>query len=958
MKTKQTILTVIALASVILCALSQNTLAQNLEARISTREAYVGMPVILQLTIENASNYNEPVIPEIDGCDVRMDGAPSQSSQIMIINGRRTETRSIVLQYSITPRRPGTFEIPALNVNLDGKNRTTQAIKFVATKSEIGDLMFVEIICGKSKVFVGQPLDLTLKIWLKPFRDLEKKITLSEGNMWQMISEQTAWGSFADRLRELAENNQRPGGKEVLRDDGTGTERSYYLYEINATVYPKRPGKIDADDVQIVVNYPTALGKSPDPFDRFFDDSPFGGNSPLSRMMDNDFFSSRFGNRLSITSVRPIVGNATVDTTEVIPVPTDGRPFDYRGAVGRYKIMTQATPNSVSAGDPITLNIGIAGTGPMELVQAPPLAELTSLTRDFKVADQSLAGFVQGDAKVFSTTIRPRVEGITHIPPIPFSFFDPDTEKFETVMSEPIAISVTKAESLSLDSIVGKSRSAEATDNEASAVANGPKPNFTNSDSADLLISQIAPGDSNWWWPFVFVPPIVWIATLVSRNRNAIAIRLPSFRSPAQQCLLLIDRATENEAIASAMTRYISRRTRQPCNDCSRAVGALRSSGLYQVAAEVESMFQSIERQGFAGESSSLNDYQRTARDLVAQIETAIGSIRKAMVRRSTSTKTNRSTIQRTSMMLLGVIFVGSASCGFASDKLQDQAAMSTSTKPDAEAKAPAINDTVQLSDSQCQTILKEASELYAHGLGVATTDTVEAKDSFKAAAEKYQLLVDSGIHNSRLYLNLGNAWLQSGLTGRAIANYERALKLDPYNATIDTNLEFANALVVNAEPATKTAANNAVTNVTSLNSLGARIWSWNETFVDFVGLGMIRWTLVLTSMLFWGLLIARTSGYRFPAWQLAAVPLLLLFFSLGSICLWETQSHAEFNGVVIADYVMLHSGDGEQFDKVFSIDDAQGHRVEILVSRGEWLQIKTVHGHIGWVAEKGIERL
>ncbi|MEZ6081427.1 MAG: hypothetical protein R3C56_38885 [Pirellulaceae bacterium] len=73
-------------------------------------------------------------------------------------------------------------------------------------------------------------------------------------------------GWFCRHMQELAENGQRPGGQEVLRDNGQGEQRSYYLYEIPATVYPKRPGKIDADDVQIVVNYPTKLGQSRSPF--------------------------------------------------------------------------------------------------------------------------------------------------------------------------------------------------------------------------------------------------------------------------------------------------------------------------------------------------------------------------------------------------------------------------------------------------------------------------------------------------------------------------------------------------------------------------------------------------------------------------------------------------------------------------------------------------------------------
>ena len=112
-------------------------------------------------------------------------------------------------------------------------------------------------------------------------------------------------------------------------------------------------------------------------------------------------------------------------------------------------------PTSVKAGDPITLQIGITGDGPMNLVQAPPLVVLPQLTADFKVTSEPLAGIVEGDAKLFTASIRPRHAGITQIPAIPLSFFDPSTEKFVTVKSEPIAITVAEADRLALGSIVG-----------------------------------------------------------------------------------------------------------------------------------------------------------------------------------------------------------------------------------------------------------------------------------------------------------------------------------------------------------------------------------------------------------------------------------------------------------------------------------------------------------------------
>lgn len=219
--------------------------------------------------------------------------------------------------------------------------------------------------------------------------------------------------------------------------------------------------------------------------------------------MGNDFFSSSFGNRLAVTSTRPITGDAKVDSTEVQPVPTTGRPADYRGAVGRYNIVTQATPTAVNAGDSITLNIGIEGTGPMELVQAPPLSELPFLTADFKVADQSLAGFVQDTTKLFSTTIRPRHEGITQIPAIPFSFFDPDTGHYETAMSDPISITVEKSESLSLDAIVGKQRSNAGSPPDVPLASRQIGPEFTNDSSVAALLPQSPTSFGAWWWFFV-----------------------------------------------------------------------------------------------------------------------------------------------------------------------------------------------------------------------------------------------------------------------------------------------------------------------------------------------------------------------------------------------------------------------------------------------------------------------
>ncbi len=186
------------------------------------------------------------------------------------------------MSYSIKVLRAGSFEIPPLKFSVDGQHLERQIPSFIASNSETGDLLFAELEGQKDRVFVGQPLDMTLKIYIKPYRDRENNVTLSEGNMWQLLSDDTEWGSFSERMRKLDENNQRPGGREVLRNDLQGHRGAYYMYEIDAKIYPKRAGKIDADDVKIVVNYPTALGKPRDPIQSLFGDRAFGGSLVLA----------------------------------------------------------------------------------------------------------------------------------------------------------------------------------------------------------------------------------------------------------------------------------------------------------------------------------------------------------------------------------------------------------------------------------------------------------------------------------------------------------------------------------------------------------------------------------------------------------------------------------------------------------------------------------------------------
>ncbi len=923
--------------TIVLCAV---TSAADVDVRLSSREAYVGSPIVLQIQISNANSFEQPSIPDIDGCEVRAAGAPAQSSQITIINGKRSESRSVTMQYLLIPRREGTFRIPPMSVKVDGKNVGVQEQSFVATTSETGDLLFVDIEGSKEKVFVGEPLELTLKIWIKPFRDTKSGLTLSEGAMWSLLSESTSWGSFADRMNEMAANRQRPGGQEVLRDDGNGSERAYYLYQIHATVYPKRTGKIDASDVQIVVDYPTAVGRSRSPFGSMFDDDSFGGGSVISRMLNDDGFGPSSGGRMAVKATRPIVGEISVDATEVLSVPLEGRPADYRGAVGKYQIVTHANPTTVDAGDPITLNIGIAGNGPMELVQAPPLSEQVDLTKDFKVADDSLAGFVKNDTKVFSTTIRPRQAGKMKIPPIRLSFFDPEIQKFQTVFSEPIEITVNESETLALDAIV--STSPGSSQNGEGRTNDGVLPNFTNCSGEDVLLSQVTQRRVEWWWGFVLVPPIIFLLSLIVKIGTAFIGGLVSSQTEKSKCLSTIKSAGAPETISAAVVAFVLSRggARKKWSSLSggaaagdlsspidssteremretEAIGRLRVAGLYHIANDVESFLVKCH-------SEDVKSLMRSAVELIQRVDAALHVIPRNMVK--TKLQKNAAwNVSTTTRLLVGIVAIASsATVAIAQDN--------------ADASAP---QSLQLSLSSAKILLAEATEAYNLGMTRQTTDVADAKEAFLSSSKKYQMLVDSGISNWQLYTNLGNAYLQSGELGRAIANYEKALHLEPTNSQAEKNLALADSKVVNNH-----ARENSASNVSTFNRL----------FLDTVGANSMKVMVAVTSIIFWGLCAVRIFWRAFPVGKYAVVALALLLLSLGSLVLNERGAPTRLNSVIVANDVILHEGDGEQFANVMKMEASQGIRVEQLATRGQWVQIQTEDGKKGWIHARDIE--
>lgn len=875
----------IAVGAIVIGVAARPSHAAQVRASLSSQEAYVGMPITAHVEITNARSHEQPKMPDVAGVDIKTTGAASRSSQMTIINGRRSERTSVTYAWKLTPRRAGEYVVPPMEVEVDGRTTKTRAMRFVANKSETGDLMFVEVEGQQEKIYVGQSLDLTLRIWLKPFHDAKHNVTLSEGDMWQLIArDQSNWGVFAEKIADMDRNRQRAGGQQVLRKDSEGVERQYYQYDVKATIYPKRPGKVDVGDLQVVAKYPTGLSRS------------------------RSFFSM---SDLAIDRVRPIAADATVAPIEILPVPTEGRPADYRGTVGHYEMITQATPTSVKAGDPITLHIGIRGDGPMELVQSPPLADLEKLTADFKVPDEALAGRVKDDVKLFTVNIRPRREGIAEIPAIPLTYFDPDAERFVTVRSDPIAIEVAAADQLSLSSIIGNATSGGDREDEA---AQAPVVYLTNHTGSDVL----EPTTASSMWSLVLwlvAAPVVFLVAWGIKCSDAIVARFGGTPIAARRrAKVALAAAHTPHGIATAVLQYIGEllHLQQASLTRDEAIRQLNQRVVIDEIYRVDRLLAACETSSYAGESQADVDLLKSEAteciELLSKHVRAEKNVRKVMGVRSTGFRVSRAALGAGSL-LMAVALVGSTTNVRAGELSVDQATQ----------------------------ILAEAGDAYV--AGQVATEPADAKEAFAAAAQKYQTLVDDSADSGTLYFNLGNAYLQQGDVARALANYQRASALLPGDAQAEKNIAYAESLLGVAPQAPRGVL---------------------ETLRTWI-LGISPTTLVVGVCATWIALWAAMIGALFVKrrmWRRIAIPAGVCCTLLAAtVVLQWTQVPTEDRGMVVSESAALLAGNDVAF--VESGQPVQvGTVFEIVEQRDDWLRVRFTDGEMGWIAADDAEVL
>ncbi len=225
-------------------------------------------------------------------------------------------------------------------------------------------------------------------------------------------------------------------------------------------------------------------------------------------------------------------------------------------------------------------------------------------------------------------------------------------------------------------------------------------------------------------------------------------------------------------------------------------------------------------------------------------------------------------------------------------------------------------------------------------GASVRLSSSQQAQQAFADAAAKFQLLVDSGVRNGRLYYNLANAYLESGQIGQAILNYRRAQELLPGDGRIEHNLTFARSLC--RTQIEKEASRAFIDTLLFWHHDVALL----TRFRAGVAVNLLLWLLGLCAVLL--------PRYR---WRYAVVPVLIVWLALGaSIIADVSRLGADTEGVVTLNDVVVRKGNGERFAPQFDQPLSEGVEFRLLEKHLDWWHIELPDGKGGWIKAEQAE--
>jgi len=451
-----------------------------LEVQVSLNRDTIGMDeqALLEVTVRGATqDIPDPRMPTLPMFELFSQG---RSTNISYTNGQLDA--SVTHRYLILPSKPGVFPIENISVVSGNKRYAGNPVTLTVvgkstsasrqTEDQARDTdgssrdLFAEAVIDNNNPYVNQQVTLTLKFYVA---------VQTYGS--PSLVEPTTTGFWTELLGTRGPYQQRLNN------------RTYRIIERKYALFPTKTGELSIGRATFTTTVATRRqSRRRDPFDIF---GMLGG-----------------GQEVQVKS-RPL-------TINVRPLPSEGRPADFSGTIGRFTFKATPTKREVEVNQPVSVNFAITGVGNIKSVAEPTIPDLP----DFRVyrasSNESISKHNDqiGGTKNFEEVFIPNRPGQLTIPSLSFNFFDPDAERYRTVHTQAVNLNVIKTEGY----VASPDLPYTAPDNVISA------------DARDIRYIKSDPGDLSRRAEIVFVSPLFWavnitpvlalLATVLVRRRR------------------------------------------------------------------------------------------------------------------------------------------------------------------------------------------------------------------------------------------------------------------------------------------------------------------------------------------------------------------------------------------------------------------------------------------------------
>ena len=400
--------------------------ALSVDSSIEPSQISLGESARLTILTSGKGTLSVP-LPVVPGLEFRVVG---QSHRLQMINGVTIESTSTIVR--VTPEEAGVFNIPGptpnspplvLRVTASGGGSSSfgngaapgpaPLFPGVGTGTSANGLhltpdgsAFVHLEIPRHEIYVGESVPVEIQVGMRD-------------GFVESLNGLPKLNSADFTLNNLSRQPER--GPRVI--DG----KPFTIYTWHSLLAAVKPGTYSlAFEAPLTVRMRTRPLRE----------------SMLDDLLGDPFLQNIFG----ATVQKNIDVQSPEAAMSVLPLPAQGRPPDFGGAVGSFKISTDISASKTTAGDPLTLRMHVSGTGNFDRVESSMLGGSAEWkTYDPKANFNATDPLGYRGEKIFEQPIIASQAGTHVVPPLSFNYFDPATHRYETARSLPLEVAVAPA---------------------------------------------------------------------------------------------------------------------------------------------------------------------------------------------------------------------------------------------------------------------------------------------------------------------------------------------------------------------------------------------------------------------------------------------------------------------------------------------------------------------------------